>query len=326
MRRVFKAIGWFLLALLVFTVSFFLWASSSVYPEKDYASLKKYKESGFSAEDSVITVISYNIGYLSGLTNNKAVESPESLYETNLDRTKSVFGRIQPDIIAFQEIDFRSARSYEVDQQEALSELGFSYGAEVVNWDKRYVPFPYYPFSRHFGKMLSGQSVLSNFEIKEQERIVLARVEGNPFWRDAFYLDRLAQVLSLEINGKELKMINVHLEAFDKATRDIQIKKIIELVSGIKDKYPLILLGDFNSDPNNKDASILALLEMEGIKSAEDSFLQKTFPSDAPRTKIDYIFYNPAFIEKIDAGVVTEVQTASDHLPVFMDFVLKDTE
>ena len=48
-----------------------------------------------------------------------------------------------------------------------------------------------------------------------------------------------------------------------------------------------------------------------------------TFSSGEPVEKIDYIFYNTKYIEKIDSRVVVEAKEISDHLPVLMRFVLK---
>ena len=50
---------------------------------------------------------------------------------------------------------------------------------------------------------------------------------------------------------------------------------------------------------------------------------QLTFPSEPPEYKLDYLFYTPATIELNDTRVVSEVGTASDHLPLVMTFTLK---
>jgi endonuclease/exonuclease/phosphatase family metal-dependent hydrolase len=48
-----------------------------------------------------------------------------------------------------------------------------------------------------------------------------------------------------------------------------------------------------------------------------------TFSSRNPYTKIDFIFYSSDKIQKVDAGVFNEIREVSDHLPVWMKFVLK---
>ena len=73
-------------------------------------------------------------------------------------------------------------------------------------------------------KIVSGQSIISKYKLKDHERIVLERVPDNPFYKDALYLERLAQVVKVVLDGKEVVVINTHLEAFDKTTRVKQFK------------------------------------------------------------------------------------------------------
>ena len=49
-----------------------------------------------------------------------------------------------------------------------------------------------------------------------------------------------------------------------------------------------------------------------------------TFNSGDPVEKIDYIFYDPARIRKVDARVVKEMGEISDHLPMYMKFIIKN--
>ncbi len=319
-----KKIGKFFLVVILAIVVFFFWASSSSYTNSDHTQLISYKDGLTSINhDSIFSIATYNIGYLSGMTNNLAVDRTKSLFDENLKKTKSVFKTIQPDIIAFQEIDYDSKRSFNVNQQEALSSLGFSNAAQAVNWDVTYLPFPYWPISSHFGKTYSGQSILSKFEVSMHEVTVLSEPEGIPFWRSAFYLDRLAQVVTLAINGQEIKIINVHLEAFDQDARKKQTNEVNAIYHKYAGTYPTFLVGDFNSDMGMDGASVNKLLVSSNIAYAVIDTAKKTYPSDRPAERLDYIFYNTNFIEKVDARIVTEIEEASDHLPVLMRFKLK---
>lgn len=71
-------------------------------------------------------------------------------------------------------------------------------------------------------------------QLANQERIILSRVEDSPFYRDAFYLERLAQIVKANISGKEIVIINIHLEAFDKAIRAKQFKEVEAFLIDIK--------------------------------------------------------------------------------------------
>ncbi|NNC69267.1 MAG: endonuclease/exonuclease/phosphatase [Flavobacteriaceae bacterium] len=325
MKRLVRITPFFLLILIVLSAVFFMWASSPQLLEKDYNKLISNSNEKNILRDSVHSIVTYNIGYLSGMTNNKAVEKPKSLFETNLKNVKHLFSLLQPDIIALQEIDYGASRSYKINQQNELATLGYHYIAQAINWDEHYVPFPYWPPSVHFGEMLSGQSILSKFPLVDHKRIVLERVPDNPFYRDALYLDRLAQVVKATINDKELILINIHLEAFDKDTRIRQFHDVLHIFNQYATDYPTILLGDFNSNARDRDAIIQELLTNNNVGNAafnKDS-IENTFNTTNPFKRIDYIFYTNETIEYIDGTVLNDFGTASDHLPVYMKFKFK---
>jgi len=161
----------------------------------------------------------------------------------------------------------------------------------------------------------------SKYPLKEAERIVLERVANSPFYRDAFYIDRLAQVSKTTIGGKTVVLINVHLEAYDKVTRINQTRSIAKLFNTYKN-FPVLLAGDFNSDIDDDNAAINIIMDIPGIKSAGHNE-GKTYPSNQPNKRIDYIFYNELFLELKDAEILTSFGQSSDHLPLMMKFKLK---
>ncbi|MGB3495085.1 MAG: endonuclease/exonuclease/phosphatase family protein [Elainellaceae cyanobacterium] len=332
---------------LVAIALFFLWASSGTRSPDEYEAVVSYRDT--VAEPNVaevnpnsITIATYNIGYLSGLTNNLAVERQAELFETNLQQAIATFAPLQPDILALQEVDFGARRSFYQNQAEAVAQaLGFTTGAIAINWDKRYVPFPYWPPSTHFGQVVSGQAVLTRFPVQNNLRVVLQKVAGKPFFYNALYLDRLAQITALEVAGQRLVIINVHLEAFDEPTRRQQTETVRSFVEFYGDEVPIILLGDFNSvppDSESPNSTIQTILEMPALKpafaeeiraystsgaSGNEAGAIATFPSDQPVAKLDYIFYTPSHIEALNWRIVSEAEQASDHLPLVMEFRLR---
>lgn len=308
------------------SVGFYFWASSSNLHFKKYNTTGSYAEQKALANDTSYSIITYNIGYLSGMTNNLPVEKPKSLYDKNLSKVIDELKKKDADILALQEIDYDSKRSYHMDQQKELATLGYNYYGQNINWDKKYVPFPYYPFSVHFGQIISGQSVLSKYQIVEQERIELKRNSKNPFYYDSFYIDRLAQVCKIKIDKKSLMVINVHLEAYDAETRKTQMDQVKKLYLKYYRDFPTILLGDFNSDLHFEDAGINTILELPdtGCAAFSPAISQNTFSSETPTQRLDYIFYNEHYIEELNAEILHQFGTASDHLPVLMKFKFKD--
>jgi len=324
MKMLAKLIFYLIICSLILILIFFFWASSPNYAQNDYSKLTINNYNVKFKRDSIFSIVTYNIGYLSGMTNNKAIAKPKELFDQNLEKVKNEFELLQADIIALQEIDYASARSFEVNQQNEIADLGYNYVAQNINWDEKYVPFPYWPPSMHFGKVLSGQSILSKYPLKDLQRIVLDRVKNNPFYRDALYLERLAQVATVTLENKNVVIINVHLEAFDKITREGQLDAIIDLFKKYNKKYPTILLGDFNSDVNYDNPAIIKLLNLKNVGNAafEKSY-DFTYSSAKPFKRIDYIFYSKNSIEIIDSKVLKQFGEASDHLPIEMKFKLK---
>ncbi|WGH75119.1 endonuclease/exonuclease/phosphatase family protein [Tenacibaculum tangerinum] len=325
MKSIFRIVLSFLLLAVGLFAVFFFWASSPTINKAEYAKSITHKYASVTDNDSIYSIVTYNIGYLSGMTNNRAIAKPKKLFNSNLKKVLTEVKKVNPDIIALQEVDYNAARSYNINQEEKLAELGYNYVARGVNWDERYLPFPYWPPSMHFGKIVSGQSILSKYALKDYERIVLERVADNPFYRDAFYLDRLVQVVKIILEGKEVVIINLHLEAFDKPTRERQFQYVLNLFNSCKNEYPTILLGDFNSKARDKEAIIQKMFKLEGVGNAAFSIEnpESTFDTKKPTERIDYIFYTKKDITYVDGKVLTQFEQASDHLPVEMRFKLK---
>lgn len=311
-----------LIALFFLIIGFYLWASSPNLSSAQYATVQNAPDRADSAPGQQFSILTYNIGYLSGMTNNRPVDKPKRLFDENLQVVVENLERINPDFLAFQEIDYDSDRSYNIDQQEEIAKLGYSHSAKSINWDKRYVPFPYYPLSMHFGKIISGQSVLSKYPILDHQRIALERNRSNPFYYDSFYLERLAQVVRIRVAGHNLVLINVHLEAFDQETRIRQFEKVRSLYGSYCNKGPTILLGDFNSDIRYENAGIEMLTEMinTGNAAFDLTEIQNTFDSRQPTERLDYIFYNTEYIKEVSAEIPAGFKEASDHLPVLLKF------
>ncbi len=314
---------------------FYLWGTAGSYGQQNYAAIVNYSQAPLNEGEVVKpthTIVSYNIGYLSGLANNTTAETDRAFFEANLQRVIAALQAVKPDIVAFQEIDFASKRSYHVDQAKAIAQaLNLTNGAIAISWDKNYVPFPYWPPSAHFGKILSGQAILSRYPIQENSRIVLEKVASNPFYYNAFYLDRLAQVSQIKLADQLLVVISVHLEAFDEPTRVKQTQFVRAIAEDYAKTYPVIVLGDFNSSLNRREESAFSINVMKGSKQfasavpeADWGKAMATFPSNQPEYNLDYIWYTPSTIDVINAEVITSVGEASDHLPLMMEFRLKE--
>ncbi len=348
MLRFLRIAGLVVGALLLFLVGFWFWASSGSLSSDELRQTKSYnvdpsarasrvdttaaRSDGEAARGDTLSVMTYNIGYLSGMTNNQPVERDPELYRSNLGNAITLLRNARPDIIGVQEIDFGAERSFGVHQLDTISrQLGFANAAQAVNWDVRYLPFPYGPPSVHFGHVISGQAVLTSFPIASHERTVLAET-SRPYVSRVFYIDRLAQGVDLVVGQDTVAVVNVHLEAFEQAVRVVQAREVREIVASLLDTgRPVLLIGDFNAVPGDPDDPTLARvargLSLERAVPTETErggAVTGTYPADAPDRLIDHIFYNPGRVTEVGTKVACGRDDAppSDHCAITMRFTL----
>jgi endonuclease/exonuclease/phosphatase family metal-dependent hydrolase len=280
------------------------------------------------------------------MANSIAVKPGKDFYDKNINLICSALSKASPDIVTLQEIDYDSERSFRVNQPEYIaSRLGLQNIAYMPNWNKRYLPFPYWPPSVHYGRVYSGQAVLSGFEIISQKKHALPEPASNSFFYNAFYFDRLLQETVISVDGREIVVVNVHLEAWDVPTREEHARLLLDLYKKISHK-PVIILGDFNSPPpyasklknfpegdptedytNDKTISIVLsekslrmAIPEERYKKNEKQFF--TYSSEKPYESIDHIFYNEKIIP-VSSEVINDAGTGSDHLPVYFQFKIR---
>jgi len=346
MRRTTARLGIVLLGLALVSggagLALFFWASSGMPSHENPELIRRHTVTEPVPESADgVTIVTHNIGYLSGTTNNRPVNRPPLVFfQANTAALIQALKRIRADIIAFQEIDFHSRRSHYQNQVDLIARKGgYTCSSSVVNWSKRYVPYPYWPPSAHFGPMLSGQAVISRYPILRATRQVLPGPVSKPFHYRAFYLDRLVHRVDVSVGDRVICLLNVHLEAFDVPTREIQARQVVRLVRSLKPRFPLILLGDMNSVPPEAgrrsgfddepdmdfrgDRTMDILWRQSGLRevfdrpeSRADESSTFTFPSRTPNRRLDYIFYDPDKIERLAAGILPGGW--SDHFAVWM--------
>ncbi|MFB6230683.1 MAG: endonuclease/exonuclease/phosphatase family protein [Salinibacter sp.] len=317
MKSVLQVIG-SITGILFFTASVvFLWARSGQLADEKLVQTKTYAAPPASPDRDTFRVMTYNLGHLAGTTDDGTVDRPDSLFSTNMDQAVDIIRRANPDIVGLQNVDFSAARSGYVHQLDTIAtRLGFASAAQAVNWNKQYVPFSHGRPVVQFGRMVSGQGVLSRYPVRRHARRVLARPPQS-FWRDAFYPNRLVQVTVISIGGWPLVVMNVHFEALDTATREEQARTVNALYKRLAQQgFPILLLGNFNglmptvelATPSDDDTIELLLkgTELRPALSPEETYITGnsslgTYPADNPRRKLDYIFYRPQSIIQTNA-------------------------
>ena len=141
--------------------------SENEFPSSGIIEFKQFVERIHKEMPDEITAVTYNIGYGSAEKNNKPEVLSEEEVRKNLDVMVESLKELDPDIVFLQEVDFNAARTVGIDQMRYLAKsLAMPFAAYTVTWNKRYIPWPYWPPAVHFGRMLSGQAILSRFPIE----------------------------------------------------------------------------------------------------------------------------------------------------------------
>ena len=145
-----------------------------------------------------------------------------------------------------------------------------------------------------------GNALLSKYPIKSVETIPIPDPE--PKTGTEYYESRCLLKAKLE---NDITVLVVHFGL----NRDEQKNAVETVLANIEDEK-CILMGDFNTEPENE---VLRPIR-ERMKDTADKFSDDllSFPSDNPERKIDYIFVSRD-IDVVSADIPAIV--ASDHRP-----------
>ena len=338
------SIKWLLLGLVGMVAGFVVliwWAAGTLIPTEDYTQGFMGTTSLDSPEvsEAAFSVMTYNIGFGGGLGGLNAHVPNRAQIQQNLDKMVAAVRAQNPDILCVQEIDMASRRSTYIDEVRWIAtQAGFPYYAVAYTWAQQWVPYPTtLDFRCHFGRTLAGQAVFSKFPIHAQQVLRFPKPGQNSWIYNLFYLDRVAQILTLDLGAQGLiRVVNVHLEAWNARSREAQVAQLLSTL-GTLDRT--IVAGDFNTIPDvaqkrdqfsddseddyrdDRSFSQISrhLSEVLPAATPVEESAQWTYPSDAPSRRLDYIFYGPG-LTCSGSEVVQSAGSGSDHLPVAARF------
>lgn len=129
-------------------------------------------------------------------------------------------------------------------------------------------------------------------------------------------LPRVATLVEYKIDSKVITIINVHLSAYNKISKNRQLKYLYKKIKHIK--TPVILLGDFNmnikSNIMNKFIDKLSNININHLE-----IKGRTFKKSKRNLPIDHVFISKSFKVKSVEKVKEKVVSFSDHYPVLID-------
>jgi len=154
-----------------------------------------------------------------------------------------------------------------------------------------------------------GNAILSKKPIKSVQTILIP--DPGIKNEDVNYETRCIIKTIVEENGKDIVFLVTHM-GLAKAERINAVKTICEIADDTD--LPIILMGDFNACPDEETLKPLFERFSDTLKGKD----VKTFPSDCPEIKIDYILYRG--LECKNTKVINEV--VSDHLPIITEVIV----
>ncbi len=250
---------------------------------------KPNASSGDSPLDTLV-VMTYNIHHANPPANGAGV--------INIDSIAAVINRVDPDLVALQEIDVHTRRSGKaLDEAKKLAALtGMqSFFTKTLDYEGG----------------AYGIAVLSRFPIKDSTGYLLPKEPGTQEETRGLCLVKVH--LSA---GQPVYFASTHL-GLSKNTRLLQADSIITIINKLS--APVIIGGDFNASPGSETINKLSSV----LKQSCTTGCDPTIPYDHPREKIDFIFYKgDSLLDPIGQKVLKGVQW-SDHLPVVVTFEIK---
>lgn len=204
--------------------------------------------------DEAYSVLIFNMGY-GGLDKNQEFfmdGGVSSRGESEAQVLNNVQGMIDflsnenADFMLLQEVDIRSARSYNINQYEMLQDRFQSYAsAFVYNYQAIWVPVP---VLNPMGHANSGLVTLSKYTMHQGLR---RELRGQESWPVILAdLDRSLLETRIPVdNGRDLVLVNLHLSAYDEGglLREKQVEHLLELIEEVYTQNNYVILGgDWN--------------------------------------------------------------------------------
>lgn len=229
------------------------------------------------AQADTLKVMSFNI--LHGATTKN---------DFNLDTIAGVINKYKPDLVALQEVDFKTNRAKKYDLP---TEIGIR-----THMASLFARAMYYDGGEY------GEAVLSNLSFIASENIPLPH-QPNSEPRAAL-LTRLRTT-----NGNIIQFVGTHLDHLADNTDRLMQARAINKALG-KSEYPTLLVGDLNDGPESETLKVL--LKTFNKPQITEAY-QNTWPANEPKVCLDHILFNmPERWQVIDYEIICE-NYASDH-------------
>jgi endonuclease/exonuclease/phosphatase family metal-dependent hydrolase len=225
--------------------------------------------------------------------------------KVDVDRIAKLILSEKPDVVALQEVDRRVERTNKIDiitRLADLTDMTYAFGKTIDFQGGEY-----------------GNAFLTRFPILEEHNLHYTMIRPGE--------RRGLLQLVLETKGEEVVVATTHFDSQkDDSARAASAKELPEALTQFSPR-PVIVCGDFNDTPSSATITGLKQFFSDAWEQSAtgDGF---TYPSNLPKKRIDYVFVMKnrgsdstsatIYLRPVAARVLQT--TASDHLPVVVDF------
>lgn len=249
-----------------------------------------------ASKSSALRVLSYNIHHGRGVDN-----------KLSLERIAAVIRQADADVVALQEVDQGCGRSDRKLQVQELEKLTGYFGV--------------------FGKAIDfdggeyGQAVLSRWPIKQS---TVHRLPNEQQPNGSMREQRIVLEAIVPSEAGTIRFLGTHLDHSKEDLREQQATAVDRLLGAVSfadtKSIATVLAGDFNDVP--KSRTLGCFEKRWQVEPRIENRNLATYPSESPRTRIDYVAVDQAGRLVLDSLKVVSEPLASDHRPVVGELVI----
>lgn len=261
LKKILKALLVIVIVLLVLVGGLLTWLTIVEYKPEDTEVVPVQSVGGqaksLAAGDS-IKFVAWNIGY--GALGDNAdffmdggkmvYTGDEARVRENMDNIANEVRAQAPDILLLQEIDLDSSRSRHINETLYFDGMGFNNRTFANNFKVAFFPIPIPPY----GHIDSGIATYSSYQTTSATRVQLPCPFSWPI--RTFNLKRCLLITRIPVEGgKELVIVNLHLEAYDDGEgKAAQAQMLMDILNEETAKGNYVIAGgDFNQVFSNVD-------------------------------------------------------------------------
>lgn len=219
------------------------------------------------------------------------------------ERIADVIERLDPDIVALQELDSSRERSGRLDQTRALAdilEMDAHFHAALRIADEQY-----------------GDAILSRHPMR------LCKAESLPTPPSRFLKEQRGAIwAAITIEGRSLQIINSHF-GLGRGERRTQAQAILgdQWLGAARQEGPVIVCGDLNSPAGGRVHAMFREALADAHLQVPRSGSRRTFATTFPFVCLDYVFVSDEIrIQQVQIPRSPLTKAASDHFPLVVDF------